>query len=618
MATATIARLAVSLDVNSQKFSQKLKDAEKNTKKFSSGASKAFRAINNPVTVAIGSFTALAAATIKVTRQASELDRMAKRMGATTSAYQALDIAAKQYGSSGEQLSDITKDITDKVREFARDGTGAFQDVATELGLSSDEAKTFANQLTNLSGEDQLKAIVSQLEAAGLSGQEMTQALESMGNDLSVLYPLLANNGAELDRIQNAFYGVNNQLSDEQRAKYKKFNEALDLLGGTIQNTLYQSFAGLAGLAAEAANEISRMLGLLQGAKAAKAQDEIDVIDQSMADIQEKIAKVNDEHENGVFGFKTSKEYAEGQLKIYNDQLKALRLQRGMQEDIVQAELNKNKASTGNRSINVSVSTSVSGGASSAAQKAADKLKADQDAKQAKKLDDLRAKQRYAEEQQAQLQIKTLEESFMTEDELREAHYEDQLDKLNVWLDKDLITREKYKDLRNQLNEQWVKDEQSSNEMLGESAANAADALFQTNKASALRSAILAMQENIAQASTLGFPMNLAAIAGAIAQGTNIVNTIKGIAHDGLDNVPEEGTYLLQKGETVLKKQDAQDYRSGNMKGSNTQNISINPTINSSGRDSESDNQLMNRMQMMILNDIKSNGKIGRAIRSYQ
>lgn len=119
------------------------------------------------------------------------------------------------------------------------------------------------------------------------------------------------------------------------------------------------------------------------------------------------------------------------------------------------------------------------------------------------------------------------------------------------------------------------------------------------------------MQVNLAKASEVGFPQNIPMIAAATTQGFGIYNTIKGIAHSGLDRVPSEGTYLLDKDEMVLNKQDAQAVRSGDGLGGG-QSITINPTINSQGRDSESENQLLDRMTMRIVNDFKSNGPIAR------
>ena len=58
---------------------------------------------------------------------------------------------------------------------------------------------------------------------------------------------------------------------------------------------------------------------------------------------------------------------------------------------------------------------------------------------------------------------------------------------------------------------------------------------------------------------------------------------LSGIAHDGLDYVPQTGTYLLEKGERVVKKEDNQALMSGGM--GNTYNFTIQALDTQSGID---------------------------------
>ena len=81
---------------------------------------------------------------------------------------------------------------------------------------------------------------------------------------------------------------------------------------------------------------------------------------------------------------------------------------------------------------------------------------------------------------------------------------------------------------------------------------------FAIQKGFAVGQAALSLAMNVAKASEIGFPYNLPMIAGAFAQGAQIVSIISGaqvptgMAHDGIDYVPKEGTWLLDKGERVL------------------------------------------------------------------
>ncbi len=93
-----------------------------------------------------------------------------------------------------------------------------------------------------------------------------------------------------------------------------------------------------------------------------------------------------------------------------------------------------------------------------------------------------------------------------------------------------------------------------------------------------------------------GFPLNIAVAAGIAATGAKQLATIKGQTHDGLDQIPSTGTYLLEKGERVVGKRLNQDLSSflgaaggsgggannsvANFDRSTNSNSTFNPTIN--------------------------------------
>lgn len=82
-------------------------------------------------------------------------------------------------------------------------------------------------------------------------------------------------------------------------------------------------------------------------------------------------------------------------------------------------------------------------------------------------------------------------------------------------------------------------------------------AMFIVQKAFAIAESIVAIQQGIAKAASLQWPLNLAAMASVAAATASIVGNIQavsvsGMAHDGIDAVPKTGTWLLEKGERVL------------------------------------------------------------------
>ncbi|HDI2987010.1 TPA: hypothetical protein PL262_001921 [Acinetobacter baumannii] len=115
--------------------------------------------------------------------------------------------------------------------------------------------------------------------------------------------------------------------------------------------------------------------------------------------------------------------------------------------------------------------------------------------------------------------------------------------------------------------------------VFGEQSA-AYKAMFAIQKGFAIAQSMIAIQQGIANAMSLPFPANLAAAATVAAETASIIGNIKaigltGMAHDGIASVPEEGTWLLNKGERVLNPQDNQAFTNFINDGG-----SRNPTVN--------------------------------------
>ncbi|MDW2262052.1 hypothetical protein R7070_04730 [Vibrio sp. 1557] len=87
-------------------------------------------------------------------------------------------------------------------------------------------------------------------------------------------------------------------------------------------------------------------------------------------------------------------------------------------------------------------------------------------------------------------------------------------------------------------------------------------AMFAASKAFSIAESIIKIQQGIANAAALPFPANIGAMASVASTTAGIVSTIKGtnlqgMAHDGISSVPNEGTWLLDKGERVYTNDSA-------------------------------------------------------------
>jgi len=112
--------------------------------------------------------------------------------------------------------------------------------------------------------------------------------------------------------------------------------------------------------------------------------------------------------------------------------------------------------------------------------------------------------------------------------------------------------------------------------------------MFAIERGFAIAQSVMAIQQSIAKAMSIGFPANIPIMAQTAAQGAQILTSIKsvqspvaGIAHGGLTNVPEEATYLLQRDERVLSPNQNKDLVNFMQQGKNS-NTSPVTIINNS------------------------------------
>ncbi len=203
------------------------------------------------------------------------------------------------------------------------------------------------------------------------------------------------------------------------------------------------------------------------------------------------------------------------------------------------------------------------------------------------------------EKDRMETELAKLQESFLTEMQLIDLQEQQKLDKLKLWRDADIEGMENYESLKTQVQKQAEAERNklttaNNQAMLGNSAnlfgsmADLAGAfageqsgiykgIFAVSKAFSIAESIMAIQTGIAKAASLPFPSNIPAMAAVAAQTASIVTTIQGtqfngMAHDGIDYIPKEGTWLLDKGERVVDSrtnEDLKNYLSGKNQAAN-------------------------------------------------
>lgn len=221
-----IARLQIAVDSTQAKNAGKdLQALEGNAK----GVAKEAGAMGKAIGAAVAAFAtgALVDWITATTRGIAELDKFARLAGSSVEQFQAVAFGAARYGVEADKLSDVLKDVNDKVGDFLQTGAGPmadfFEKIAPQVGVTVD-------QFRNLSGPDALQLYVSSLEKANVSQAEMTFYMEALANDATLLIPLFADGGAELSRFADQAQRLGLILEAETVEQARQFNESLGVM----------------------------------------------------------------------------------------------------------------------------------------------------------------------------------------------------------------------------------------------------------------------------------------------------------------------------------------------------------------------------------------------------
>lgn len=246
---AVIGALRANLSLNSAKFEKGLKNARSSLGRMQ----RDMQRIGKGVAIAGTALVAMGAQAVSAARDVQRLSQVAN---ATPRQLQRWSAATRTVGIDQEKLSDILKDVTDRVGDFIATGGGPmadfFENIAPKVGVT-------AAQFEKLSGPEALQLYVSSLQKAGVSQQQMTFYLEAMASDATLLLPLLRNNGAEMLRLGDAAEAAGAVMSNEAIANLTKMGETSD--------RIRDSFVGMRGEVAGAlAPAFERLAGLMQRA----------------------------------------------------------------------------------------------------------------------------------------------------------------------------------------------------------------------------------------------------------------------------------------------------------------------------------------------------------------
>ncbi|EJA6230179.1 phage tail tape measure protein [Salmonella enterica] len=171
-------------------------------------------------------------------KQITESDRWAKSLNMSTQSLLSWQYAAEKAGVSGDQMADIFKDIGDKIGDAVLNKSGEAVDALDALGLS-------AKKLAGESPDKQLLAISNALGKIKTNA-EKTTILESLGNDLSKLLPLLDQGGDKLQKYLKAAKDFGVAPDDADIGSLVKVNSIFEDMETQINGVKIELATGLA------------------------------------------------------------------------------------------------------------------------------------------------------------------------------------------------------------------------------------------------------------------------------------------------------------------------------------------------------------------------------------
>ncbi|WP_263079220.1 hypothetical protein [Endozoicomonas sp. Mp262] len=599
---AVLASLITTLGLNSAQFRSELRRSQQQYGNFSRFVKRASTAtagsIKGLTSAAMSMKTALVAvgtgAALYGIKQAyentAEIKRQADMVGVAAGKWDAYTKAAQQVGVSGDQLSDVFKDLNTRITDAAKNNSGPLVNFFTQINQSAkdwadlapdEQFKKFSEEINKMTETDarfwldelndastsllpslvknkgELQNLVTEVESLGLA---LTSAqMEQISQANKDMEGLIVTTGGLWDQIKAAgapavsmvSNGIRDWLTEIAKAHggfqgLARFI-AVSLLGAI--NTTAKAIEAILNKSHNKLREIYKNFGLEFSEDSARLEAQLKSLESQRDSLYDSI--YTQETDNQTQFFETAED--QQRLDELDRKIAAIKQQlitpfqfSDSLGDQVNALIDQIDNSSVNAATPVPGVTSNTGGDSRNGTGGTDIINT-----------------------QGTDWLEQLKQQNMTELELIDAHEQEKLKKAEEYKNKGLLTQKQFSDAKNQIEKQSAKQHSKllqnglssftgvMGEMMG-TQSKAYKVMFAATKAFNIAETMSSAIPAIMKAwSSAPFPYNMPAVAtttvesGALTAAAQAVQ-LTGIAHSGIDYVPSEGTWLLQKGERVV------------------------------------------------------------------
>ncbi|MBY6070595.1 hypothetical protein KUV35_04785 [Marinobacter salsuginis] len=235
------------------KFRERLQGLNPILGKVGAGLKTAGLAVAGFVAAAGASVATLTVFSKGQAKLADELTNTSNAIGVNREQLQLWRIAGDRVGLSGEKVSDILRNVAERLGEFSRTGGGEAADVMDTLNLKIEEFR-------NLSPDEQLLKLGAAIGDLG-SKSEQVALLEKLASDASQLQPLLEDNAAGLREIFDQAQQEGAIYSEEELNKLNRANDIYNKIDLKLQGLTARIGAQLAPAVGEATDKVVELFG---------------------------------------------------------------------------------------------------------------------------------------------------------------------------------------------------------------------------------------------------------------------------------------------------------------------------------------------------------------------
>jgi len=187
---------------------------------------------------------------------AREIQNLSDIAGVTSETLQTVAYGAKAFGVEQSDVSDVLKDVNDKLGDFMQTGAGPMVDFFEQIGP---KVGVTADQFRNLNSADALQLYVSSLEKANVSQAEMTFYMEAIASNSTALLPLFEKNGEALAAQAEEAEKLGLVLSNTDVAMLDMADKQMDKVAGSLKSFSNEIATEFAPIMLELSNEFLNM-----------------------------------------------------------------------------------------------------------------------------------------------------------------------------------------------------------------------------------------------------------------------------------------------------------------------------------------------------------------------